>query len=355
MDILTYVVSFLWSMGLSYILIRAVSRLFAKKDILDNPKKYGKKRDPIPYSVGITFFITFFVMSFLFVDWWYKLFLIWAFWWIITLVSFFDDMVSLSAKTRLTLQILIGAIIGITSIKIGYVSNIFGGIVDLHTLWFDIAGYDIYIIPLLFTIVWYVFVFNALNWSDGIQGNTSWLSLICFIVIFFLWVKLYITDGHSALRENAEFIMQMCIILIGMLIPFFFFDFREKILMGDSGTMFLGFMLATLAIISGGKIATVLAVFGIYAIDAIYVIIRRLIQKKNPMNGDFTHLHHRLGDIGFTNNQVLTIIFTTSFFFGITSLFLDKTGKIIVFAIIWVLVVFLSYFGEKVKKITFKK
>lgn len=95
--------------------------------------------------------------------------------------------------------------------------------------------------------------------------------------------------------------------------------------MGDSGTMFLGFMLATLAIISGGKVATVLAVFGIYAVDAIYVIIGRLLRGKSPLSGDFTHLHHRLSDIGLNRNQILTLVFSLSFFFGTTSLFLDRT------------------------------
>jgi len=82
-------------------------------------------------------------------------------------------MLNVSPKIRLCIQILIGAIIGITSIKIGYVSNIFGGVIDLETYFFEIYQFKIYIIPLLFTIAWYVFVFNALNWSDGIGGNTS--------------------------------------------------------------------------------------------------------------------------------------------------------------------------------------
>ena len=77
--------------------------------------------------------------------------------------------------------------------------------------------------------------------------------------------------------------MKITLILLGILIPFWFFDMQEKILMGDSGTMFLGFMLATIAIISGGKIATVLVVFGIYAVDALYVVIRRIMRRKNPL------------------------------------------------------------------------
>jgi UDP-GlcNAc:undecaprenyl-phosphate GlcNAc-1-phosphate transferase len=261
----------------------------------------------------------------------------------------------MSAKTRLIIQIIIGATIGITSIKIGYVSNIFGWVIELETLSAIVLGKEIFIIPLIFTVIWYVFVFNALNWTDGIEGNTSGLSLICFLVIFLLGLKLYLTDDYTWWQANAQFIMQMSIILVWILIPFFYFDYKEKILMWDSGTMFLGFMLATLAIISWWKIATVLAVFGIYSVDAVYVTVRRIIRGKNPLSWDFTHLHHRLQDIGFSKNQILTLIFSLSFFFWFTALFLDKTGKIIVFIIIAVFVVFLSYIGEKVKKISFKK
>lgn len=352
---LTYTLLLLLSICLSYVLIWSISRLFRNMDILDNPGKYWKKRKPIPYSVWIIFFIAFFVLSFLFIDFSYKLLLVWLFWGVITFISFIDDITSMSAKARLVIQVIIGATIGITSIKIGYVSNIFGWVIELETLSAIVAGKEIFIIPLIFTIIWYVFVFNALNWTDGIQWNTSWLSLICFLVIFLLGFKLYLTDDYEGWLQNAEFIMQMSIILVWILIPFFYFDYKEKILMWDSGTMFLGFMLATLAIIAGWKIATVLAVFGIYAVDAVYVTVRRVLRGKNPLLGDFTHLHHRLQDIGFSKNQILTLVFSLSFFFGVTALFLDKTGKIIVFIIIAVFVVFLSYIWERVKKISFKK
>lgn len=352
---LTYIITFFLSLCLSYSLITAFSHIFRKFDILDSPKKFGKKRDPIPYSMGVIFFISFLILSFVFVDYSYKLLLIWIFWGIVTLMSFADDMLALSARKRLFIQILIGATIGITSIKIGYVSNIFWGVTDLETLSFFIWGKEIFVIPLIFTVLWYVFIFNALNWTDGIQGNTSGLSVICFLVIFLLGVKLYLTDTYSGWLKNAEFIMQMSVILVGILLPFVYFDYHEKILMWDSGTMFLGFMLATLAIISWGKIATVLAVFGIYAVDAVYVIARRISRGKSPLKGDFTHLHHRLQDIGFSKNQVLVLVFSLSFFFGVTSLFLDKTWKIIVFIIIALFVIFLSYIWERVKKISFKK
>ncbi|USN57936.1 MAG: hypothetical protein H6767_06325 [Candidatus Peribacteria bacterium] len=93
--------------------------------ILDNPQKYGKKRAPIPYSMGVVLFLAFFLLSYFFVDHSYKLYLIWFFGALVTTVSFIDDRLQVSAKVRLVLQILIGGVIGLTSIKIGYVSNIF--------------------------------------------------------------------------------------------------------------------------------------------------------------------------------------------------------------------------------------
>lgn len=84
------------------------------------------------------------------------------------------------------MQIIIGAVIGLTSIKIGYISGIFGGIIELENIFVTFLHFQIFLVPLLFTILWYVFIFNALNWTDGIKGNTSCISLTCFMIIFLL-------------------------------------------------------------------------------------------------------------------------------------------------------------------------
>lgn len=335
------------SVSLSLIFILVFKKIFYKLNILDNPKKYQLKRKPIPYAMWVVFFLTFFILSYFLVEYNYKLGLIWVFGFYITWLSFGDDILNFSPKLRLFLQIIIWAIIGISSIKIGYISNIFGWILNLETYNFTIFSHTIYIIPLIFTICWYVFIFNALNWSDGIQGNTSGLSIISFFILFLLGIILFYRDDYEWWIDNAIFIMTTCLILVWILIPFWRFDFHEKILMWDSGTMFLGFMLATLAIIAGWKIATVLVVFWIYSVDAVYVIITRLLKKKNPMKWDFTHLHHRLLNIWLTKKEVLFSIYTFSFLFGITALFLDKTGKIIVFWIIVFVVIFINKIMEQ--------
>lgn len=346
-----YYLSIFWlSIITSLILILSFKKLFFKLNILDNPKKYWLKRDPIPYAMGIIFFIAFIIISFFFIDYDYKLWLIWVFWFLITWISFVDDRLNVSAKVRLIFQIIIWAIIWITSIKIWYISNIFWWIANLETYYFQIFNYTIYTIPLFFTILWYVFVFNALNWTDWIQWNTSGLSIISFLILFLLWVILFNKDNYEWWIKNAEFIMKISIILVWIIIPFWWFDVKEKILMWDSGTMFLWFMLATLAIISGWKIATVLVVFWIYSVDAVYVIVKRLLNKKNPLQWDFSHLHHRLLNIWMTKNQVLWLLYTLSFLFWLTALFLDRTWKIIVFLIIVAVVIFINKIIESIIK-----
>ena len=343
--------AFLSSLFLSFVFIEVFKRFFKKIKILDNPKKYGKKRDPVPYSMGVIFYFVFFIISFFFVDHNSKIYLIWFFWLVITIISFFDDLFDVNPKIRLIVQIAIWAVIWITSIKIGYISNIFGWTFDLQTHSFFIWWLEIYTIPLIFTIIWYVFIFNSLNWTDWIPGNTSWISVISFFIIFLLWLILFYKDNYEWWVENAIFIMTMSIILVWIIIPFWFYDVKEKVLMWDSWTMFLGFMLATLAIIAGWKIATVLVVFWIYSVDAVYVLLRRILNKKSPLKKDFTHLHHRLLDKWLTNKQILILIYSLSFFFWITALFLDKVWKIIVFWIIVFVVVFINNIVEEFKKL----
>ncbi|MBW7954436.1 undecaprenyl/decaprenyl-phosphate alpha-N-acetylglucosaminyl 1-phosphate transferase [Candidatus Gracilibacteria bacterium] len=338
---------FFVSILLSTIFVYITKKLFYKLKILDNPTKYGHKRDPIPHSMGVIFVVLFFILSFFLIEHTQKLYLLWGFGLLITFVSFIDDFYFLSPKLRLLIQIIIAGIIGITSIKVGYISNIFGGVIDLNEYFLQFGDFKIYLISFLFTIFWYVFIFNSLNWSDGIVGNTAGISIISFFVIFLLGLKLYFLDNYIGGKENALFIMNLSIILIGVLIPFFIGNIKEKFLMGDSGTMFLGFILASLAIISGGKIGSVLVVFGIYAIDALYVIFKRISIGKNPLLGDNLHIHYRLLDAGLSKMQTLSIIYIFSFIFGICSLFLDKGGKIILLVIITFFVIFIPQIIKK--------
>ena len=165
-------------------------------------------------------------------------------------------------------------------------SNIFGGIISLDTfevLQWTVADKTIYFIPLVATVIWYVLVMNAINWSDNGRAMTSSVSLVTLIILAGLSVKLYLTDTTIASQNNSLFVLSFLAILIPTLFVFWRFDVRRACIVGDAGTMFLGFMIATLSIVSGGKIATASIVLGIYFIDAFYVILGRIRAGKNPM------------------------------------------------------------------------
>ncbi len=248
-----------------------------------------------------------------------------------------------SARVRLALQIFIGIVIGLTSIKISYVTNIFGGVTLLDAFSFNILGLDIYLIPLLFTVFWYVLVFNSVNWSDGIPGLTIGLGTITMIIIGILTVRFYISDDTPALRENSIFVFSVLAILLPSLLIGWYLNITPRILIGDSGTMFVAFMIASLAILVGGKVATVAVVLGVYLIDALYVIVARILSKQSPLKGDrIHHLHFRLKTIGLSEVFIRNFVYLLAFFFGIAGTFLDKTGKIILFGMLALIIVFIT-------------
>jgi UDP-N-acetylmuramyl pentapeptide phosphotransferase/UDP-N-acetylglucosamine-1-phosphate transferase len=121
--------------------------------------------------------------------------------------------------------------------------------------------------------------------------------------------------------------------------------------MGDSGTIMLAFLIATLAIIAGWKIATAISVLGIYLIDFVYVITARILKWQNPMKWDqIHHLHFRLMELGLRQSQIRFIVYFLSSVFGIAAIFLSSIGKIILFVIISWVTIFLTEILEKVKK-----
>lgn len=164
---------------------------------------------------------------------------------IISIISFIDDLdtigkskVKIPPIARLIMQIGVGAIIGLTSIKISYMSHILGGIIPLDEwFWsFHIQNFamTIYWIPILVTIIWYVVVFNAVNFSDGVPGLTGGFALISFIILACLAFKLYLTDTSLASQENSRFLLT----ILAIIIPITYFltraDISRKVIMGDS-------------------------------------------------------------------------------------------------------------------------
>ena len=133
----------------------------------------------------------------------------------------------------------------------------------------------------------------------------------------------------------------LAITFAGSLLGFLILNFHPaKIFLGESGSTFAGFMLAVLAVVSGGKIATTLLVMGIPLLDMIWVIFQRLRRRQSPFSSDRKHLHYKLTQIGLSEPQAVLFLYALTGIFGASALFLQSRGKLI--ALIILIIVMLA-------------
>lgn len=310
-------------------------KLFPKWGLIDKPQNYGLKRAPIPYYGGLIIFfaIALNLLIFLPIDKHLIGFLIAG--GLLVITSFIDDKRGVSPYLRLLIQLLAAIILIISGIGIEVITNPFGGELELN-LWkipFNLNGitYHFMILADLFTVIWVMGMINTMNWLDGISGLTSGIATIAGLALGFL----SLTE-----KVNQPEIAIISFVLAATAFAFWLFDFYPpKILMGDTGSMFLGFTLAVIGIYSGGKVATAFLVMGFPILDAAWVILRRIKSGKSPFKGDLKHFHHRLLEIGLTERKALLFIYFICATFGISALFLDTRGKFIAMILMFVLMV----------------
>ncbi|MFA7278079.1 MAG: MraY family glycosyltransferase [Candidatus Gracilibacteria bacterium] len=317
----------------TFVLVLVALWLFPKIGFMDRPHKYGLTRESIPYYGGLTMIVAFFASVFLFVPVTKQLIGVLVGLTIIIIVSFLDDRFQVKPIIRLAVQAISAVIVSLFGVGVRSITNPLGGVLALDALHFNFFGHEVLIISLLFTIFWVVLVVNSMNFFDGVPGLLSGISCIAAIVLFLLSLR----TGHVIDQNQLIF---LSIIVAGISGAFVFFDFpTPKILMGDTGSMFLGFLLAVSAIFAGGKIATALIVLGIPLLDAIWSAVRRILKGKSPFVGDMDHLHHRLLRAGFSQRQVILLMYVISASFGVMALFLSSYQKMLAtFAIIFTMI-----------------
>jgi UDP-GlcNAc:undecaprenyl-phosphate GlcNAc-1-phosphate transferase len=329
---------------LTILSVLIAKRLFPKLGLMDKPEKYGLKRKPIPYPGGILLFIVFALLTLIFFDPSVKVIGLLLGSGILVLVSFIDDRIELPAWFRLLIQLLVAVIMVIVGIGVETITNPFGGYIALDQYKFvlEFGDFQTTILALsgLFTVIWIMLIVNTMNWLDGIPGLTSGITVIGGLTLFFLSITDLVNQPETA---------TLALIVAMIAFAFWIFDFYPpKIIIGDSGSMFFGLLLAVLAIFSGGKIATAFLILGFPIMDAIYVIIHRIYNKQAPWKGGewdkhrkAVHLHHRMLQAGLSERQVLIIVYLLAAAFGLSALFLGTQGKfwaiIIIFFLSFVL------------------
>ncbi len=314
------------TLALSIVLSLGVYKLFPTWNILDFPEKYGHNRNPIPYPGGVAIVLSFLLSLVLFFPIDLQL---WGVIWgiiLLAIVSFWDDRKGVHPVFRLGLQILLGILLVSTGTEIIYISNPFGEMA------FELSP----LIAAVATVLWCVGLMNTVNWLDGVPGAASGTSVLAGIFLGALSLSPVVDQPVLA---------TMCFAFAAANFGFTFFNIAPpKILNGDTGAMFSGFLIAVLSIFSGGKIATAFLVLAIPVFDAFCVIFHRLKSGQSPFKGgDRRHLHDQLKKRGFSERQTLLLFLLISTLLGLSGLYLQTLGKLLFLSFVGLFVFVLSW------------
>lgn len=234
---------------------------------------------------------------------------------IVVVTGLIDDIYELSPKKK-TIGILLGALViyFVADIRIDVVTLPFFGQIDLR--WFSL--------PL--TLFWILAITNAINLIDGLDGLASGVSIISLTTIGVI--------GYFFLHSKTVFIPIVIFILVASIAGFFPYNFYPaKIFLGDTGALFLGFMIAVMSL-QGLKNATFITVItpmiilGVPITDTVYAIIRRLMNKRPISSADKMHLHHRLLSLGFTHKGAVMTIYGLALVFSFVALLFSYASNV---------------------------
>lgn len=256
---------------------------------------------------------------------------------LVVAVGLWDDVVDLSPYLRLMLNFLAAGIVVWSGVITPFITNPFGGVfhLDQFSLTFSLFGieHSLLIFSVLFSLVWIVWMMNAVGWSAGVDGQFPGFVAIASIVIAMLAQRLSLSDGSQAL------VTELSLITAGAFVGFLYWNFYpQKIMPGYGGKSLAGFMLAILSILSGAKVGTALLVLGVPLIDAFYTILRRILRGQSPFRADRGHLHHLLLDLGWGKRKIAFFYWGVTAFLGAIALTLQSPQKLFVFLFLFVLI-----------------
>ena len=315
--------SFIFALAFSMLFTFLACRLFPHFGLVDNPKKYGLTRRPIPYFGGLGIIASILLCAVIFLEPTKEILAVLIGAVLLTIVSFIDDARGLPISIRLLTQaaaagaLVVGGL-GLESLPLPM------GDISLTHIGFLFDGFwgQYYIHPIAdaLTLVWIMLLVNSFNWMDGIPGQSVGISAIAAGVL-----ALLAASGFHTADQTAT--LTLALAVLGACLGFFCFTIQKnKILLGDTGSQPLGFLVGSLAILSGGKIATTVFVASIPVLDALLVMALRMQRGQLPWKGDLTHAHHRLLAAGLSTHTALWTSLFASTAFGAAALMLPTTA-----------------------------
>ena len=226
-----------------------------------------------------------------------------------------DDRYDLRARWQFLGQLALAAVAVATGIVVALIGDPFGPGIIRFALPIGIA----------FTVVWVVGMINSLNFIDGLDGLSTGIALIAAVTL-----------GLLSLTEqvNQPLVAVLCFVLAGGLLGFLRWNFHPAVIFqGSAGVMFLGYVLAVLAILGSAKVVVALLVLAVPIIDTFWVIVRRLSSGRSPFSPDRGHIHHRLLDLGLSHRLTVLLIYVVCATLGLMSLLVSSATGVLAFLV----------------------
>lgn len=226
---------------------------------------------------------------------------------LIILTGALDDLLQITPKAKLTGQIAAALVVVLAGIQLQHINLPLGGTLE----------FGIFSIPL--TILWIVGITNAINLIDGLDGLAAGVSSIALITI----------TGMAFFMGNI-FVASLSLIVLGSTLGFLIYNFYPaKIFMGDTGSLFLGYIISVLALLGFKNITMIslvvpIIILGVPISDTIFAIIRRIVNKQPLSEADKSHLHHCLLRLGYSHRQTVLIIYGIAAFFAISAVIFSQ-------------------------------
>jgi UDP-GlcNAc:undecaprenyl-phosphate GlcNAc-1-phosphate transferase len=335
-----YILAPVLAMVLGYAITPWVRALAFKVGALDKPDPRKVHNGVMPRMGGLAVYLAFIASVLLFRD------LTPPVWGLLTgatvilLVGVLDDIRGLSPRVKLAGQILAALSIIPFGIQIHYITNPLTG---------DILFLGAFSIPL--TVFWVVAVTNAVNLIDGLDGLAGGVSSIAALTMAAVaWTQWYLY-GISGMPET----IMLALTLVAAVAGFLKHNFHPaKIFLGDTGSLFLGFTLSVMAIMSLTKSATAvsviipLVILGVPLLDTFFAVIRRYHKHRPIFQPDREHLHHQLMAMGLTHRQTVLAIYALSGFLGINAVVLNLVSSDHALALLVILAVAVIYLADRV-------
>ena len=350
---LQYIIVLISTLVLSAVATPLVRYLSFKIGAVDNPNARRINKVPMPTAGGLAVFIAFAVsvLGFLpgiikhlnvdgvYIHYVFPLVVAGG---IIIVTGLIDDVKELKPLPKLSGILIAATIIWLwTDFRFDDFKIPFGGPLIHFPSW----------VSFFLTVLWIVAITNAVNLIDGLDGLVSGVSIISLTTMGIV--------SYFFLHDSNIFLPLTIFILVVSIAGFLPYNYHPAIIyLGDTGALFIGFMIGVLSL-QGLKNSTAVAVvtpmiiLGVPITDTVVAIIRRHLSGKKFYEADRMHLHHRLLSMGLTHRGTVLVIYAISFIFSLTSLLLNVSSRLggvllMVFLLLGVLILseMVGIFGE---------